>query len=584
MPDGRALRGAGEAPIGNERDARPQLGIARDSLGRVEHLGHAGALGSLITDDHRIARLDLVREHRVNGVLLAIERTRAQRGLEHLARDHGVLDHGALGSEVAVQDGDGAVRAEGVVEGTDHVLALKAPLGEIRLALLVVAARAQLVEVLAQGLARHGHHVEMQHRADLLHDARHAAGIVEELRGPLAGRANVQQVVGAAVQAVEVVGRNLDAELARDRGDVEQRVGGARDGAVDHDQVLEGLAGDDVARAEIVLREPERLTTGRSSGFSQVGASCGKKRRAGKRKAEGLGRDLHGRGRAHEGARAARGARVVLGEHKLLVADLAALVTGADGAELLQGKKVGARVHNAADDHDGRDVNAPEGHEVRGQPLIAAGHEDAGVERRGLSVDLDHVGDGIAARQRVVDAVVTLCLAVADIGAEVARAVAARLGDARADLLDELEETGAAGVRVAGRGLDDDLRLVEVLNAPAGAEAQGVHLGADLAELARARLQAARELGGVLLDLGCGGVLHGSSPIEYGCLPAVGSNLWLRERGLSGPSAYANSEIRSAHARPERPMIVSMTVQERSVVFSSISRNDEHIQKPASFT
>ncbi len=99
-------------------------------------------------------------------------------------------------------------------------------------------------------------------------------------------------------------------------------------------------------------------------------------------------------------------------------------------------------------------------------------------------MDLDHVGDGVAAGQRIVDAVVALGLAVADVGAKVARAVAADLGHACADLLDKLEEPRAAGVRIAGGGLDDDLRLAEVLDAPTGTQAQRVHLGTDLAVLA----------------------------------------------------------------------------------------------------
>lgn len=46
--------------------------------------------------------------------------------------------------------------------------------------------------------------------------------------------------------------------------------------------------------------------------------------------------------------------------------------------------------------------------------------------------------------------------------------------------------------------------------------------------------------------------------------------------------SYANqakNEITRAQARPERPMSVSIMVQDLRVVFSSISRNEEHIQK-----
>ncbi len=238
---------------------------------------------------------------------------------------------------------------------------------------------------------------------------------------------------------------------------------------MDHDQVLKGLAGHDVARAQVVLGQPQGLASGGAGGLAQVGAGGGEKGGARKGQAQGLGRDLHRRGGAHEGAGAAGGAGVVLGKHQLVVGDLAALVAGADGAQLLQGEKIRARVHDTAGDDDRRDVDAAQGHEVGGQALVAAGHKDAGVEGGRLGVDLDHVGNGVAAGQRVVDAVVALGLAVADVGAEVARAVAARLGHAGADLLDQFKEAGAAGVGVAGGGLDDDLRLVQVLDAPARA-------------------------------------------------------------------------------------------------------------------
>ena len=123
-------------------------------------------------------------------------------------------------------------------------------------------------------------------------------------------------------------------------------------------------------------------------------------------------------------------------------------------------------------------------------------------------MDLDHVGDHVAAGQRVVDAIVTLGLAVADIGAEVTGTVTASLGNAGTDLLDQLEQAGRTRVRVAERRLDNDLRLVQILDGPARAQAQRVHLGADGAELARTRLQLGNQVGGLLLNLCFGFLVH----------------------------------------------------------------------------
>ena len=449
-----------------------------------------------------------MRQDGVNGVLLAVERTCLKRGLEHLARNNRVLDDGALGGKVAVEDGDGAVSTKGLVKRANDVLALEIPLLKVTTALLVVTVVLEVLEVLAESLAGDGHNVEVEHRLDLLHDARHAARIVEELRRPLACGANVEQVVGATVQAIEIVGGHLDAKLAGDRGNVQQRVGGARNGAVDHDEVLEGLLGHDVAGAQVVLGEPHGLTASLARKFAQVGARRRQQGRAGQHKAQGLGGNLHGRGGTHKRAGAAAGACVVLGKLKLLAGDLAALVAGRDGAELLQGQQVGACIHDTAGNDDGGDVDAAHGHEVRRQALIAAGDKDAGVERGGLGMDLDHVGDHVAAGQRVVNAVVALGLAVADIGAEVTGTVTASLGNASTDLLDQLKQAGRTRVRVAERRLDNDLRLVQILDGPARAQTQRVHLGADGAKLAGTRLQLGNQVGCLLLNLCLGLLVH----------------------------------------------------------------------------
>ena len=508
MTDSRALGGAGEAAIGDQGNARTQLGIAGDSLSGVEHLGHSGTLGALIANDNGIAGLDLVRQDGVDGVLLAIERTGLKRGLEHLARNNRVLDDGALGGKVAVEDGDGAVGTKSLVKRANDVLALEVPFLQVAAALLVVTVVLKVLEVFAEGLAGDGHDIEVEHRLDLLHDARHAARIVEELRRPLTCGANVEQVVGATVQAIEVVGGHLDAKLAGNRGDMQQRVGGARNGTVDHNEVLEGPLGHDVARAQVVFGEPHGLTAGLARKLTQIGAGCGQQGRAGEHKAQGLGGNLHGRRGAHKRAGTAAGACVVLGKLKLLARDLAALVAGRNRAELFQGQQIGTGIHDTAGNDDGGDVDAAHGHEVRRQALIAAGDKDAGVERGGLGMDLDHVGDHVAAGQRVVNAVVALGLAVADIGAEVTGTVTASLVNASTDLLDQLKQTGRTRVRVAERRLDNDLRLVQILDGPARAQTQRVHLGADGAKLAGTRLQLGNQVGGLLLNLCLGFLVH----------------------------------------------------------------------------
>ena len=190
----------------------------------------------------------------------------------------------------------------------------------------------------------------------------------------------------------------------------------------------------------------------------------------------------------------------MLGKVELILRDLAALVAGGDSAQLLQREQVGTGIHDAARDHDRGDVDTAERHEVSRQALVAARHKNARIKRRGLGMDLDHVGDHVTRGQRIVDAVMALRLAVADIGREVARAVPAGLGNTRAHLLDKLKKAGASRMRIAKRGLDDHLRLVQVLDAPTGAQAQRIHLGADRAKLARTRLALGDELRRLVRD------------------------------------------------------------------------------------
>lgn len=139
-----------------------------------------------------VALFHLVVEHGVQTFLFAVEGASAEHSLEHLLRAGGVFDDRALRGKVALQDGDAAVGADGVGSRADDVGAgqLDAAAGirlvQQLLAVLVEAVRLQLVQILAQRLAGDGHGVEMEHIPDLLHDGRHAAGIVEELCGPAA--------------------------------------------------------------------------------------------------------------------------------------------------------------------------------------------------------------------------------------------------------------------------------------------------------------------------------------------------------------------------------------------------------------
>ena len=84
--------------------------------------------------------------------------------------------------------------------------------------------------------------------------------------------------------------------------------------------------------------------------------------------------------------------------------------------------------------------------------------------------------DGVTMGQRVVDAVMTLCDAVAHISGKIAGSLAAVVVDRLHGFLDELIQMGAAGVAVAEGAFHHDLGLGKILDLPAHTHLQRVIL------------------------------------------------------------------------------------------------------------
>ena len=111
---------------------------------------------------------------------------------------------------------------------------------------------------------------------------------------------------------------------------------------------------------------------------------------------------------------------------------------------------------------------------MRGHGLVAAGDEHAAVVHGGVGLSFHQIHDGVTVGQRVVDAVVALCDAVAHIGCKIACSLAAVGVDCLYSLLHELIQMGAAGVAVAKGALHHDLGLCKVVHLPAHADLQRI--------------------------------------------------------------------------------------------------------------
>ena len=233
MAEHQTLSGAGEPTVRDHRDRAAQA-LADDRRGDLQHLAHPGpALGSFVADDHRIARLDPPRVDRGERVLLPVENTRGStmRGCRVL-RD---LGHRPVRREVALQDDQPALRPQWFRKRSHHLLARG--LGHV-------------LALLAQRPARDRQRIPIDEAAvkQAPRQERDAPGSVQLDRSESATRLQVAQQRCAAADPVDVVDRELDADLSRERQQVQHRVGRTAARCHCRDRVVKGAAREDLRR------------------------------------------------------------------------------------------------------------------------------------------------------------------------------------------------------------------------------------------------------------------------------------------------------------------------------------------------
>ena len=113
---------AGEAPVRDER-ANFAQSLGLEIAGRIEHLLHSRtALWPFVANQHHVAGNDLVAENRFDGRVLALEDAR-RAGKGQVRRiDAGRLHDAAVLGDIAEENRQAAVLAEGVVQIADHAV------------------------------------------------------------------------------------------------------------------------------------------------------------------------------------------------------------------------------------------------------------------------------------------------------------------------------------------------------------------------------------------------------------------------------------------------------------------------------
>jgi hypothetical protein len=263
----------------------------------------------------------------------------------------------------------------------------------------------------------------------------HPADAVDVEHHVLAERLDVGQVRHLLADSGEVVQRQLDVGLVRDRQQVQHRVGGAAERHHHRDRIFEGLLRHDVAGGDSAAQQFDDGLPAAPGEPVAPAVGGGRGRAAGQRHAERLCGRRHGVGCVHAAARALARADGALDRVDVLAWHQATRAR-ADGLERVDDRHVhlGAvgELGLAGQDRSGVEEDAGKvetggSHQHAGQRLVAAGQKHRSVEALGLHDGLDAVGDHFAGHQREVHALMAHRDAVGDgDGAELHRVAPGR--------------------------------------------------------------------------------------------------------------------------------------------------------------
>ena len=291
-------------------------------------------------------------------------------------------------------------------------------------------------------------------------------------------------------QTADLLQRHVQLCLVGDGRHVQRHVGGAAHAQSHPDRQLQHLLGDDVPGPDVFLHQANHRHAALLGhpvllAADRVGAGAARHRQA-----HGLRDDGHGIGRSHHSAGAGGRGHQPLHVLILLPGDLSA---GQLSRHLLQ--LIGAvllplvygRHHGAAGDEHGGEVDAQCRHNHGRHNLIAAADEHQAVQLVAAGIDLDGVGDHLAAGQHAAHSHMALGKAVAEGDGVHLKGDASRLPHAVLDQLADAVEVDVPGMHLV-IGIDDaDKRLGQLLvdqthapqMGPGARHAQAVHyLGA----------------------------------------------------------------------------------------------------------
>ena len=204
VPDHEAVGRPGEAAVGDERD-RLRQPLADDRPGDVEHLAHARAP---VRPSYRITTTSSAAIRPAFTAKHSSSESNTRAGPRWRVRSWPASHRAALGREVAVEHRDAAAGLERLLDRDDDGLAVLLD---------------RLAGDLAEGAAVDGLRIAVEQAGlhQLARDERDPAGRVHVVRVPAPPGLHVRDDRRRRRDPLEVVDREVDPEVARDRDQVE---------------------------------------------------------------------------------------------------------------------------------------------------------------------------------------------------------------------------------------------------------------------------------------------------------------------------------------------------------------------------
>ena len=161
---------------------------------------------------------------------------------------------------------------------------------------------------------------------------------------------------------------------------------------------------------------------------------------------------------------------------KAFLPDLSALILRTVFSKLLKRQKLRTRIHRAASDKNGRNIDPHQADQITRDSLVTAGNIDSCIKRCGICLDLDHVCDHFPACKRIIDAIRPLTFPIAYIGTEIPGAMSACIPHPLAHLLHKSVQMPGTRVTVAKRAFNQYLRFAQILRRPSRPDPEWIKL------------------------------------------------------------------------------------------------------------